>query len=310
MRAVEIAGSGVVPEHPVNKRPERSGLLTEACGRGENSPFEPSHLGLGTLETQEVNHGGNDVGGPRRRVRLGAGVEDVVPDLESQTQIVTEALKGRAQAFGPGGWKRSQLNGSGDEKTRLMEVDAGEESRVDLPRRESGKPEIETLAADEPTPSRGAGEEADHAEPDGFPGARILGEDLERQGLQGVAHKDRRRLIERPVATRPSAPHVIVVHRRQIVVDERVGVHTLDGTRGGIQSLERESERVGGGVDQKGSKTLAAAQKSVGHGLFKTGGEGRARSQAAGQNVLETPARVIQPKCGGLHRASSVRFGR
>lgn len=294
----------------MNKRPERTAILTEACGRGEHTTFEPPNLGLGALETQEINHGGNDIGGPRRHVRLGAGVKNVVPDLESQTQIVTEALKGRAQAFRPGGWKRSQLNGSGDQKTRLMEVDAGEESGVDRLRRESGKPEIETLAADEPTPSRGAGEEADHAEPDGFLGARILGEDLERQGLQGVAYKDRRRFIERPVTTRSSAPHVIVVHCREIVVDERVSVHTLDGARGGIQSLKGESERMGGGVHQKRPKTLAAAQKSVGHGFFKTGGEGRARSQAAGQNILETPTRVVQPKCGGLHRSSSVRFGR
>lgn len=87
-------------------------------------------------------------------------------------------------------------------------------------------------------------------------------------------------------------------------------MHTLDGARGGIQSLKGESERMGGGVHQKRPKTLAAAQKSVGHGFFKTGGEGRARSQAAGQNILETPTRVVQPKCGGLHRSSSVRFGR
>ena len=61
-------------------------------------------------------------------------------------------------------------------------------------------------------------------------------EHLEGQRQQGVAGQDRRRLAEHLVAGRPAAAQVVVVHRRQVVVDQRVGVDHLDGT-GGRQGL-------------------------------------------------------------------------
>jgi hypothetical protein len=33
------------------------------------------------------------------------------------------------------------------------------------------------------------------------------------------------------VAGRPTAPQIAIVHSRQIVVDQRIGVHHLDGCR-------------------------------------------------------------------------------
>ena len=50
---------------------------------------------------------------------------------------------------------------------------------------------------------------------------------LEGQRQQAVAGQDRRRLVERLVAGRPAPPQVVVVHRRQVVVDQRIGVHHL-----------------------------------------------------------------------------------
>ncbi len=43
-----------------------------------------------------------------------------------------------------------------------------------------------------------------------------------------VAGEDRGRLVEGLVAGRPAAAQIAVVHRRQIVVDQRIGVHHLD----------------------------------------------------------------------------------
>ena len=58
-------------------------------------------------------------------------------------------------------------------------------------------------------------------------------------GVERVAGEDRDVLAERDVARRAAAAQVVVVHRRQVVVDERVGVDQLD--RGG----ERQDARAG-----------------------------------------------------------------
>jgi hypothetical protein len=57
----------------------------------------------------------------------------------------------------------------------------------------------------------------------GEPG--VLAEDLERERLQRVAGENRGRLVEFDVRRRTAAAQVIVVHRRQVVVHERVGVN-------------------------------------------------------------------------------------
>jgi hypothetical protein len=61
-------------------------------------------------------------------------------------------------------------------------------------------------------------------------------ERLERLRLQRVAGEQRGRLAERDVAGRPAAPHRVVVHRRQVVVHERIRVDHLDGAAGASTS--------------------------------------------------------------------------
>ncbi len=55
---------------------------------------------------------------------------------------------------------------------------------------------------------------------------------LERQRLQCVAHEERGRLVIGLVAGRSTAAQVIIVHRRQIVVHQRVRMYELDGAGG------------------------------------------------------------------------------
>jgi len=60
----------------------------------------------------------------------------------------------------------------------------------------------------------------------------VGGEDDESFGEQGVAGEQCRGLVELFVRGRPAAAEVVVVHARQVVVDERVGVQALDRDRG------------------------------------------------------------------------------
>ena len=52
-------------------------------------------------------------------------------------------------------------------------------------------------------------------------------DDVERKRQQAVAGQDRGRLVERLVGGRPAPPQVVVVHRRQVVVHQRIAVHAL-----------------------------------------------------------------------------------
>ena len=85
--------------------------------------------------------------------------------------------------------------------------------------------DVEVLAADHP--ERRLGElAADHR--------RRIGE-REPEGLceQRVAGEERRPSPNATCARRAAAPLVVVVHRRQVVVDERERVHELDRRRRG-----------------------------------------------------------------------------
>jgi hypothetical protein len=49
------------------------------------------------------------------------------------------------------------------------------------------------------------------------------------------------------VRRRPAAAQVVVVHRRQVVVDQRVGVDELEGTGGREERLRIEAEGTAAG---------------------------------------------------------------
>jgi hypothetical protein len=64
-----------------------------------------------------------------------------------------------------------------------------------------------------------------------------------------------------------STAQVIVVHRRQVVVDEAVGVDQFDGCGRGIEPLEPSAEGLTGHVDEHRTQSLASAQHAVAHRL-------------------------------------------
>ena len=49
------------------------------------------------------------------------------------------------------------------------------------------------------------------------------------QRQKAVAGQNRRRLVEGAVHRRLAAPQIVIVHGGQIVMDQRIAVHALDG---------------------------------------------------------------------------------
>ena len=128
---------------------------------------------------------------------------------------------------------------------------------------------VEELAAHHPADARGGRQLARAGEHVGRL-AGLLGErQPQRLGEQAVAGEDRHVLAERHVAGGLAAAQVVVVHGRQVVVDERVGVDHLDRRRERQHVLGVAPERLGRGQGQHRPDALAARQQRVAHGLHQ-----------------------------------------
>ena len=133
---------------------------------------------------------------------------------------------------------------------------------------------------------------------------------------QPVAGEDGHGLAEADVARGLAAAEVVVVHRRQVVVDQAVGVDQLD--RGGEREdrLARSwSSALGGGEREHRPDALAAREQRVAHRLLEALGGGL-RGEASGSRGSARPApaaRSGRPRvwpAGRVLRAASPGRGR
>ena len=138
---------------------------------------------------------------------------------------------------------------------------------------------------------------------------RLAREQRERLGLQAVAGEDRDAVAVDDVQRRPAAPQRVVVHRRQVVVDERVGVDELERARGGQRAAPRlggagavrRADGVGRGERQDRAQALAAGEARCSASPRATiGGTGRRRRQTALERRVDPRARAGR----GTRRAS------
>ncbi len=58
-----------------------------------------------------------------------------------------------------------------------------------------------------------------------------IGENLESECQQRIPGKDSRRFIERLMHGRTSAPHVVVIHGRQVVMHQRIAMDAFNCRR-------------------------------------------------------------------------------
>ena len=99
-------------------------------------------------------------------------------------------------------------------------------------------------------------------------GSGLAGEQRERFGLQTVAGQNGDAVAVHDVQRRPAAPQRVVVHGRQVVVDERVGVNQLDRAGGRQREVARgRVDGLRGRERQHGPQALAAGEHAVAHRL-------------------------------------------
>ena len=170
------------------------------------------------------------------------------------------------------------------------------------PRRRAAAGEIEHLAAGHAAEAGGRGKARDQlgAHRRVGVGGRV-GENGEGQRQQRVAGEDRGRLVEGPVHGRPPAPEVVVVHRRQVVMDEAVAVDAFQRRRGAERIVGGAAEEAGRFDEDEGAEPLAAAERGMAHGGKQPRRAARSRRQAARRRAASSSTASVA-SCAAFSR--------
>ena len=216
---------------------------------------------------------------------LGAGggdVEHVVHDLKGEPQRLTRHRQ-RAEGLAAGaGQPGPHRDGRADQRRRLVQVDVVQHVGADpLPLRL----QIGHLPRHHAIGARGVGQIHHHVAEDGAVHARppAVGEQAEGVREQAVTGQDGHGLAEHLVAGGAAAAIVVVVHRGQVVVDERIGVDHLQRAGRRQHRLHPAAHRLRPRDHQHRAQPLPPREDAVAHGAVKGGG----RAALGGQDALE-----------------------
>jgi hypothetical protein len=149
--------------------------------------------------------------------------------------------------------------------------------------------EIEHLAARHAAETGSPGQGLDQRDADRGVGMGLgARQDVEGESQQAVAGEDRGRLVERLVRGRPAAAQIVIVHCRQVVMDQRIAVHAFERRRRHQRALARHREQ-GRALDhQERPKPLAAAECCITHRFDETlGSRPLPRHRRAGEQAVE-----------------------
>ena len=125
--------------------------------------------------------------------------------------------------------------------------------------------------------------------------------DLEGERLQRVADQDRGRLVVGLVHGRLAAAQVVVVHGRQVVMDEAVAVDAAR-RRAGRERCGVRARRTSGRSrsTRNGPQALAAAQHGVPHRRHRRGGRAISPGPTSGPRRSTRKVSTVSATCVGL----------
>ena len=204
-------------------------------------------------------------GGLAQLFGTGFDIEDVIADLEGQAECIGETVELGQLRFVGVAAQRTHAHRRADQCAGLQCMHAGQCRQGLLL---AGGIDVQRLAA---THARGAGRvgqglQAGHAQR----GRQWrVGQQAEGAGLQRIAGQDGGRFVEGDMGGRLAAAQGVIVHRRQVVMHQRIGVDELDGHRRRVQVFRLRAEQVATGVHQQRAHALAAAQHRIAHRLVQ-----------------------------------------
>ena len=214
----------------------------------------------GPLEVGHEHHDGQ-LEAPRAPWRRGAlDVEQVVGDLEGLAErfaVIVERLvfllRGLAE-------DRAGDAAEAEQRAGLHLLHAGDVDRLAVAETAFAG-EVEDLAAGHAADAGGAGQRAGQQQTHlSVLVDRIAGDDVEGNRQQRVAGEDRGGVVIGFVQGRAAAAQVGIVHRRQIVMDQRVAVDAFQRGADQQRGFARDAEHRGALDRQERPQPLAAAE--------------------------------------------------
>ena len=162
-------------------------------------------------------------------------------------------------------------------------------SRAVLIELQTDRAEVDGLTADHARRACRQRQGADHLQADfGIRSAQARVEQgAEGQALQAVAGEDRAGFIEFLVGGRLAATQIVVVHRRQIVMHQRIGVDQLHRTGRAVGLLGLAAQRFARGVGQQWTHAFAAIHHAVAHGFVQPRQLGARRDEQGFQRRID-----------------------
>src|SRR5829696_495315 len=296
--------------HEIRELQQGRSVSVDPRERGDGPLRRPVGLPRGAFETEDTNERSLTLLGVGSRTLAEllpgrCGVEDVVDYLEAEAELRSVLRDRGLLRFGRTRQYRTDAGRGLDQGAGLVLVDHIQSLRLGL-FGTARLVHVHDLSPDHPVDPRRAGQLPHDL--DDLLAATFLVDCDQGQGLseEGVASEDGHGLAELLVGGRPSPPVVIVVHRRKIVVDQRVGVDELYGGRG------REDVGGFGATDpghlhaQRRPHALAAGEHGVPHGLLESL-QPRLCGESEASQVLLEGAPVRLPSDLALRPASLAR---
>ena len=136
-----------------------------------------------------------------------------------------------------------------------------------------------------------------------------MGQRLERQGLQRVAGQDCGGFVPGLMDRWHAPAQVVVIHGRQVVMDQRIGVQAFDGGGGAVGLDFRHPKEPRPFDDQKCPEAFAAIKHPIAHGVAQP--RLAVRRQDGVQAAFASARRFGQRRVkGGWHIRQHVRISR
>ena len=237
------------------------------------------------------------------------GVEQVVGDLEGEAEVAGIAAQS-GPAFGRDAPEdRAGLDRAGDQRAGLERLQPRDGRQVEA--RLFGF-QVHHLPAGHARGASGARQLGDQLDADIGIGMRRFGRHhFERQRVERIAGEDRGRFIPRLVYGGLAAAQVVVVHRRQVVVDQRIDVDAFDRGAGAHRAGAVDAEQPAGREGEQRAQALAAADRGVAHRaveiLARIAGDGEQSVEQRVDIDGNLPQRGLQRKAGVRDDHGSAR---
>ncbi len=133
----------------------------------------------------------------------------------------------------------------------------------------------------------------------------LVRQDFKRDGLQGVAGQYGGRFVIGAVHGQPSAADIVVVHARQVVVDQAIGVDAFQGAGRAQGRVFVGVEQARGFQREERTQALARPERRIAHGL----GQARFRPLAARQQLVQSQGDQVGRLRQSLSEGRQVGIG-